>query len=176
MSGQSTLVTLALRFAVLSLFAVGGANAAIPEMHRLAVDLMGWMSDQQFSETYALAQLAPGPNVIVVTLIGYQAAGLAGAAVATLAMVGPTCLLAYGFGRIWDRFKGARWRIAIQNGMVPLSLGLFAAGAYTITRAADHTPIAFLLTATAAGVAFATRLNPLWVFLVAGAVGLAGWV
>jgi hypothetical protein len=66
-----TLLTLAGYFALLSLFAMGGANAALPEMHRLAVEVMQWMNDRQFADMFAMAQVTPGPNVIVVTLIGY---------------------------------------------------------------------------------------------------------
>ena len=100
-SDGDILVSLAGHFALLSLFAVGGANAAVPEMHRVAVELRHWMTDRQFADLFAIAQVSPGPNVIIVTLIGYQAAGLAGAAVATLAMCGPTCVLAYYMGRTW---------------------------------------------------------------------------
>ena len=114
-------------FAMLSLFAVGGANAAIPEMHRIAVDAMHWMSDRQFADSFAIAQMSPGPNVIIVTLIGYHVAGLAGAGVATVAMCGPTCMLAFFVARVWDRFKDAPWRRAIQAGLVwPAILGVLA--------------------------------------------------
>ncbi len=70
-----TLLLLAGYFALMSLFAIGGANSAVPEMHRFAVDVQHWLTDQQFSDTFALAQLTPGPNVIIVTLIGYHVAG-----------------------------------------------------------------------------------------------------
>ncbi|NWG26248.1 MAG: chromate transporter, partial [Pseudorhodoplanes sp.] len=73
---------LAFNFMLMSLFAVGGANAAVPEMHRLAVDVNRWMTDRQFTDMFAIAQVSPGPNVIIVTLIGYHVAGVAGAAVA----------------------------------------------------------------------------------------------
>ena len=92
---DNPLLTLAGYFALLSLFAVGGANAAIPEMHRIAVDVMHWMNDRQFADMFAIAQVSPGPNIIIVTLIGYHVAGFAGAAVATAAMCGPTCLVAF---------------------------------------------------------------------------------
>src|ERR1051325_6347404 len=138
-SDGGALSTLAGHFAILSLFAIGGANAAIPEMHRVAVDAMGWMSDRQFADMFAISQVSPGPNVIIVTLIGYHVAGLAGAAVATVAMTGPTCVLAYFVARTWERFRDAKWRIAIQAGMVPVSLGLIAASALVLVRAADHT-------------------------------------
>jgi len=173
---QNPLTSLFGYFALLSLFAVGGANAAIPEMHRVAVDVMQWMSDRQFADMYAIAQLAPGPNVVIVALIGYHVAGFAGSGVAIGAMCGPTCTLAFVVARTWDRFKEARWRMAIQNGMVPLSLGLIAASAFVLARAADHNVYAFLITAVTAAVAFFTRMNPLWIFVVAGAFGLSGWL
>ena len=173
---QHPLTSLAGYFALLSLFAVGGANAAIPEMHRVAVNVMQWMSDRQFADMYAIAQLAPGPNVVIVALIGYHVAGFAGSGVAIAAMCGPTCTLAFLVARTWDRFKEARWRIAIQAGMVPLSLGLIAASAFVLARAADHNVYALLLTAGTAATAFFTRVNPLWMFLCGGLLGLSGWL
>ena len=173
---DSPLLTLAGYFALLSLFAVGGANAAIPEMHRVAVDVMHWMSDRQFADMFAIAQVSPGPNIIIVTLIGYHVAGFAGAAVATTAMCGPTCLMAFFVSRVWDRFKDAHWRIAIQAGLVPLSLGLIAASAFVLARTADHNVYAGLITAATAAVAYFTRVNPLWMFVVAGVLGLSGWL
>jgi chromate transporter len=173
---SSPLTTMFGYFALLSLFAVGGANAAIPEMHRIAVEVMHWMSDRQFADMFAIAQVSPGPNVIIVALIGFHVAGLAGAAVATTAMCGPTCLLAFLVARVWDRFKDAHWRVAIQTGMVPLSLGLIAASASVLARTADHNVYAGLITAATAAVAFFTRINPLWIFVAAGVMGLSGWL
>ena len=176
MKDEGILRTLAGHFALLSLFAIGGANAAMPEMHRLAVELKGWMTDRQFADLFAIAQVAPGPNVIIVTLIGYQAAGIAGALVATAAMCGPTCIAAYYIGRVWDRFRQARWRIAIQAGLVPITIGLIAASAWVLALAADHNWIAAAITIATAIAGYFSRLNPLWLFGVASLVGLAGYV
>jgi chromate transporter len=176
MKDDGILLTLAGNFALLSLFAVGGANAAVPEMHRVAVGLHGWMTDRQFADLFAIAQLSPGPNVIIVTLIGYQAAGLAGAAVATVAMVGPTCVLAFYMGRVWDRFHQARWRNVIQHGLVPVSIGLIAASALILAQAANHNLIAWSVTLTTAALAYFTRLNPLWLFAAGGLIGLLGYI
>jgi chromate transporter len=172
----SILLLLAGHFAFLSLFAIGGANAAVPEMHRLAVVVMQWMTDQQFADMFALAQLAPGPNVLIVTLIGFHVAGLIGGLVATVGMCGPACVFAYWFARVWDRFKGAKWRTIAEAALGPLSLGLVAASAYVITRAAGQSPGAIGITAATAAVAFTTRLNPLWLFAVAAVLGIAGLV
>jgi chromate transporter len=173
---SGVLMTMAGHFALLSLFAIGGANAAIPEMHRLAVVSLHWMSDRQFSDMYAIAQVSPGPNVIIVTLIGYHVAGLIGAVTATVAMCGPTCVLAFWVARFWDRFKDAPWRTAIQAGMVPLSIGLIAASAFVVARAADRNLIAAGVTVAAAVVASMTRINPLWVFVAGGVLGLTGYL
>ena len=173
---DNPLGTLFIHFAILSLLAVGGANAAIPEMHRIAVDTMHWMNDKQFADMFAISQMSPGPNVMIVTLIGYHVAGLTGAAVATLAMTGPTCALAFGVARVWDRFKDARWRIAVQAGLVPVSLGLIGASALVLARAADNTVYAGAITAAVAVVTYFTRLNPLWLFAFGGLIGLTGLV
>jgi chromate transporter len=134
------------------------------------------MNDRQFADMFAIAQVSPGPNIIIVTLIGYHVAGFAGAAVATGAMCGPTCVLAFLVARTWDRFKDAHWRIAIQAGLVPVSLGLIGASAFVLARAADHNVDAGALTAVTAAIAFATRINPLWLFVAGGVLGLTGWL
>jgi chromate transporter len=167
---------LAAHFALLSLFAIGGAMAVVPEMHRQAVEVSQWMTERQFADLFALGQAAPGPNIIVVTLIGYQAAGIAGALVATLAMCGPTCVITYYVSRTFDRFKDAKWRIVVQAGLVPVSVGLFAAGAFVVARAADKSLVAVCITAATAAVAYWTRFNPLWLFAAAALIGYAGFV
>ena len=174
MNNDNPLLSLAGHFALLSLFAIGGAQAAIPEIHRIAVDVQHWMNERQFADAFALSQVSPGPNVIIVTLIGYHVAGIAGALTATLAMIGPTCVVAFWMTRLWDRFKDAPWRVAIQNGLVPVSVGLIAASAWVVTGAADHSWIAYVVSAATAAVSYFSRINPLWLFVAAGAAGFAG--
>ncbi len=168
-----TLLALMGYFALMSLFAIGGAVSAVPEMHRFAVEVERWMTDRQFSDLFALAQLTPGPNVIIVTLIGYHVAGVAGAAVATLAMCGPTCVFAFYIGDVWERFKEARWRVAIQAGMLPIAIGLVAASALIVGRAAAQSWAAVGVTVASAALTYRLRLNPLWIFAVAALLGLA---
>lgn len=168
------LLTLAGYFALMSLFAIGGANGALPEMHRLAVEVKGWMTDRQFADMFALAQVTPGPNVIIVTLIGYHVAGLAGAVVTTVAMCGPACAFALFVSRIWDRFKRARWRVVIQAGLIPVSIGVMAASALVVARAASTTWVAIAVTAVAAAASYKLTLNPLWIFAAAALLGLIG--
>jgi chromate transporter len=169
-------LTLLWTFALMSLFAVGGANAAIPEMHRVAVDVQHWMTDKQFADIFAISQLAPGPNVLIVTLIGYAVAGVAGALVATMAMCVPTAVLAYYVSRLLARSSHSRWPAIIQAALVPLSIGLMGASALILALSADQNWVGALITLAAAALAFATRLNPLWMLLVGGCLGFAGLI
>jgi chromate transporter len=172
---ESPLAQLALDFGLLSFLAVGGGVAVLPEMQRIVVGTHGWMTATTFARLFALAQAAPGPNVLVVSLVGWQVAGLAGAAVATLAMTVPTSVLAYGMARLWERFREARWRRAVQRGLAPVTLGLMLAAAYLIARAGG-TVAAHLLTAVTAAVVLNTRLHPLWLIALGALLGLLGLV
>lgn len=156
------LTTLLGHFAMLSLVAVGGANAVIPEMHRQAVEVGHWMTDRQFADIFAITQAAPGPNVVIVALIGWQAAGFPGALVAMLGMCAPSSILTFTVFRLWDRFKDRPWRRRVQDGLAPVTVGLVGASAFLLARAADTGFLPVLLTAGAAILAYATRLNPLW--------------
>jgi chromate transporter len=168
--------TLAWTFGVMSLFAVGGANSALPEMHRVAVDVQHWLTDKQFADAFAISQLSPGPNVLIVTLIGYSVAGVTGALVATLAMCLPTALMAYGVSRILTKSSHSRWPAIIQAALVPLSIGLMGASGYILALASDHTWVAALVTVGAAVLASATKLNPFWMLLAGGCLGFTGLI
>jgi chromate transporter len=171
----AALAALAGVFCVLSLIAVGGANALVPEMQRV-VAAQGWMGAEQFAHLFALAQAAPGPNMLVVTLVGWRVAGLPGALVATAAFVVPAGLLTYAVARLWQRHGQAPWRVALQAGLTPVTVGLVTAAAVVLCRATDTGPGTTLLTLASAGVLLATRLHPLWLLAAGAALGTAGLV
>ena len=175
-SDGNPILTLALTFGVMSLFAVGGANSAVPEMHRVAVDVHHWMTDKQFADAFAISQMSPGRNVLIVTLIGYTVAGIGGALLATLAMCAPTAVLAYVVSRLLRRSSHATWPAIVQASLVPLSIGLMGASGLILALASDRTWGAALVTAAAALVAALTRLNPLWLLLAGGILGFAGFI
>jgi chromate transporter len=175
-SDPNPIWTLAWTFGLMSLFAVGGANAAIPEMHRVAVDVHHWMTDKQFADVFAISQMSPGPNVLIVTLIGYSVAGVAGALVATISMCVPTAVLAYGVSRLLTRSSHSRWPAIIQAALVPLSVGLMGASGLILALTSDRTWTAALVTAVAAILAATTRLNPFWLLLGGGCAGFAGLI
>jgi chromate transporter len=171
-----SVVSLALIFAEVSLLAFGGAVAVLPEMHRQIVDIQGWMSASEFSALFALAQAAPGPNMMVVTLIGWRLAGPVGALVSTLALIIPSGVLAAVTVTLWHRFRDKPWRRIVQAGLVPVTVGLIAAGAAIIASAADTNWRLAVITAVIAVAHYATKLHPLWLLAigaVCGAIGLA---
>jgi chromate transporter len=170
-----TLFTLAWTFGVMSLLAVGGANSTIPEMHRVTVDVHRWMSDSQFADMFAISQLSPGPNVLIVTLIGYHVAGIAGAATATFAMCGPSAVLAYFVSKFF-RSNRSPWPALLQAALVPLSIGLMCASGLILALASNHSWIAAAITITSAVLALLIRLNPLWMLMAGGILGFAGVV
>jgi chromate transporter len=169
-----TLVSLALLFSLLSFLSVGGAISAVPEIHRQAVDLHRWMTAREFVDLVAIAQAAPGPNVLFVTLIGHHVAGIPGAIVATVFMCGPACGVAFVIARVFDRFRDKPWRMAVQGGLVPVSIGLVGATALIIARSADHDWKTFAITAATFAITYWTRISPLYALGAATAIGLAG--
>ena len=175
-SPVNVLFTMAWTFGLMSLLAIGGANSTIPEMHRVAVEVRHWMTDAQFADMFAISQLSPGPNVLIVTLIGYHVAGIAGALVATFAMCGPSAVFAYFVSNMLSRSTQSIWPGILQAALVPISIGLMCASGLILTLTSDRSWIAALLTIGAAAVALLTRLNPLWMLVAGGILGFAGIV
>ncbi|MDR3514402.1 MAG: chromate transporter [Azospirillaceae bacterium] len=167
---------LALSMALLSLVAVGGANVVIPDMHRQFVGVYGWLGDADFARLFAIAQAAPGPNVLIVSLIGWHVAGWRGALVATLGMCGPSGVLCYVMTRVWHRGGETWWRRRVQQALGPITVGLIAASGLTLAEAGDHDLVAGVITAVTAVMVATTRVNPLWLLGAGGLVGALGWV
>lgn len=170
-------LSLALVFAMISLMAFGGVNAVLPEMHRQVVDVHQWMSSARFTELFAVAQAAPGPNLMVITLVGWQFGGLTGALIATFAGIIPSCLLAYGVSGFWMRHREKRWRNALKAGMIPVTVGLVASGAFVIMlTVADGDWRLMAVTLATGALVFLTRLHPLIPLAAAGILGYFGIV
>jgi chromate transporter len=168
------LYEIAWRFASLSLLAIGGINALLPEFHRVVVDVEGWMTSAEFADLFALAQLAPGPNAMVVSLFGWKVAGIAGAFVATIAVCGPSSLVSYFAMRALERMRGGAVRDILQRALAPVAIGLVLSSGYTLARAADRNVAAVLLTIISTAAIAKTRVNPIWILAAAAVIGVAG--
>ncbi|HVZ06997.1 chromate transporter [Rhodopila sp.] len=170
------LTDLALVYGQLSLLAFGGANAVIPEMQRQVVEVHHWTTAREFASLYALAQAAPGPNMMVVSLVGWRVAGVIGAIVATVAITLPSSILTLLVAGLWFRFRDAPWRRAVQAGLQPVTAALIMASAVLLvgTVAIDVSATLVVLAATA--LFLRTKLHPLLILGGAAALGVAGLV
>jgi chromate transporter len=171
---MTDLAWLAWTFLWLSFLAVGGGLGVLPEMQR-QVTSFGWVTAQQFVDGYSLAQLTPGPNMLVAIFVGYHAHGLLGAAVAGAAMFLPASVVAALAARYRDRLRQRPWARALEQSLLPIGVGLMAAGAYTLTRSAVHDWLTAAIAVAAFAVLWRGVVPPIAVVVLGGVVGwLAG--
>ena len=135
-----TLIALGLVFAPLSLLSFGGGNAVIADIAQQAIQVQGWTSEREFADLFALSRAAPGPGSMLAALIGWKAAGIGGAAVATIAFYVPSAALVLAVARLWARWRGSVWHTAVERGMAPLAAGLFLSGGIAVLRASPGGP------------------------------------
>ena len=173
---RSEVIALFLHFLMLSAMAVGGTQTVMPDMHRYVVEVHHWITSKQFADAYALAQAAPGPNVMYVTLIGWQAAGWTGAIATTLALVIPSTTITLLFMRVSARNPDAPLGRALRRGLAPIAIGLTLASAWILVRSLNDDWHGYLLTALTVAIVLRTRVNPLWLVAAGALAGMAGLV
>ena len=174
--GASELLALFGHFLLLSLLAVGGAITTAPDMHRYLVVDQGWLSDAQFTASVALAQAAPGPNVLFVAVLGWNVAGAIGAFVTLFGMMLPSTTLALWATRWGARRAQTLFVRTFKAGFAPLTIGLLFATGWVLADPLRVTWPVLMVVAITVILLLRTRLGPLW--LVAGGmlVGALGWV
>jgi chromate transporter len=172
-----------MHYLLLSLLSIGGAITTTSDMHRYLVEQHHWLTDPQFTASIALAQAAPGPNVLFVALMGWNvgmnaggmASALLGVAVAMVGILLPSTTLTYLAAQWGHENRDLRAVRAFKQGMAPLVIGLLFATAWTLSNSSSDVgrqwPL-WLLTAAAALIVWRTKIHLLWL-LAAGA--LLGW-
>ena len=174
MNSPSASVALAAHLALLSSISFGGFPSVLPDVHNF-VTANGWVTDREFANFFAVSQVMPGPNMILMmSFIGLKVGGIPGAMASAFATFGPPCLMYYTAYRMWDRFRDRPWQQILRRGLAPLTIGLVIAGGYVMARAADTGWQSGLVTAAAVGLLLATRLSPLWILIAGGAAGGLG--
>lgn len=174
------LVSLFLHFLTLSLLSIGGAISTVPEMHRFLVDKTGWLTDTSFTSSIALAQAAPGPNILFVAVLGFNVAGLSGAAAAMAGIMLPSTVLTLTATR-WMREHRSHIAVrAFSAGLMPLTLGLIIATGWLLALpflgAEEHRWGALALIVATIVLTLKTRLGLVWMVLAGGVVGALGFV
>jgi chromate transporter len=181
---MTTYLQLIVLFGSLSLMSIGGGNVVLPEMHQRAVHDHHWVTSAQFANLFSIAQAAPGPSILLVVLVGYGAGlhvggvpgAVLGGVVAAVAMVVPAAGVVFAVTRFWERAEESRWRIAVEKGFPPMTVGLILATALVMSRAADHDWRAYLLTAVCTVIFVVSKINPLFIVGAAGVIGYFGIV
>ena len=169
---MTLLLQILVTFSILSLVAVGGANAVLPEMHRQLVELHGWLDDATFSQLYALAQAAPGPNILVASVMGWRIGGWGGMAMATVGMLLPAAVLAWIMAGLVQRLRGAPWLKPAQGGLVPIAVGLLLAAGLVMAEASSQFGLLPLVVVAVSSVfVWRTNYSPLWVLVGGGVLG-----
>ena len=176
----SDLPELLLRFLLLSLLSVGGAMSTAPEMHRFLVSQNGWLDNTEFTTSIAIAQAAPGPNLLFIAVLGYQVFGLSGAAAALIGMLLPSTavtLFASRWGRARRDTVGVR---AFVHGLAPMTISLLVAAgsilALPFIRQPDHRLGGLLLIGLTIAAMMKARISPIWLIAAGAAVGALGGV
>ncbi|MDM4764954.1 chromate transporter [Pelomonas sp. SE-A7] len=177
---QVDLLQMFLHFLGLSLLSIGGAISTAPEMHRYLVGEQHWLSDTTFTNSIALAQAAPGPNILFVAVLGWNIAGPLGAAVAMAGMMLPSTTLVLIATR-WARDNRERLAVkAFSAGMAPLTLGLIVATGWLLALPylADpaHRVATLVLVAATVLITLKTRISLVWLVLGGGVLGAVGVV
>jgi chromate transporter len=163
--------SLFVQFLLLSLMSIGGAIGTVPEMHRYLVLDHHWLDDTQFSAAVAIAQSAPGPNLLFVAVLGWSVAGALGTLVTMTGILLPSTTLAFAAARWGERRRETRGVRAFVNGMAPLTVGLVLTAGWVLTGPSRGSwPLVALVAATTA-IGARTRLSPMWLIAAGGIVG-----
>lgn len=173
---MSMLLSLFLKLSVFSMIAFGGVNALLPELLNLAVNQEQWIDLQTFSDYFAIAQAAPGPNFMTVTLLGWHIYGIVGALVATFAIVWPSSILIFFLQRFILGIKDPVKKKSIQYAAAALAIGLVLSSAWEIALQINHGVAAYLLTIATIGLTLFTRWHPLYLIAIGGVLGLLGFI
>lgn len=160
-------------FARLSLLAFGGGLGILPEMERQVVTARGWVTHREFVDAWALAQVTPGPGMLMVLVVGLRAAGIAGGLLAGVGMFTPAAVLATLVADRWARWTRGRALEILRRTLAPVALGLLGAGCWTLVRLGVDGPLTAALALGALLACLLIRVSPALAVALGAAAGLA---
>ena len=177
MADLHTLWLLFAHFVVVSLMGVGGGVVAVlPEISRYVVDTQHWMTAEELASAFALAQAAPGPNMLFVTLIGWHVAGWVGGLVATFAAIGPATVLGLVVWRAREKATIGPIGRAIHVGLAPMAAGLMLSTGLMLSRTVIVQWSAAITVAATVFIMLRYKPTPVWLIAIGAAAGMLGWL
>lgn len=173
---MNILLSLFLKLSAFSALAFGGINALLPALYELTVVQEQWLDTQTFANFFAIAQAAPGPNLMTVTLIGWHVYGVIGAIVASIAICWPSSIMIYHLQGYIANLRNPKKKQTIQFAASALAVGLVLGSAWDISQQINHSKAAFVLTFVSIVLVVFTRWHPLYLIAIGGALGILGFI
>ena len=173
---MNILLSLFLKLSAFSALAFGGINALLPALYELTVVQERWLDTQTFANFFAIAQAAPGPNLMTVTLIGWHVYGVIGAIVASIAICWPSSIMIYHLQGYIDNLRNPVKKQTIQFAASSLAVGLVLGSAWDISQQINHSKAAFVLTFVSIVLLVFTRWHPLYFIAIGGVLGALGFI
>jgi chromate transporter len=176
MSDPKLVTQLLKTFGALSLMSIGGANATVPEIHRQIVTQLHLLTDASFAKLIAIGQTSPGPNVLVISMIGWSLAGLLGLLAATVAFIGPSGALALATGRLMTCYEAVGIVARLRKALAPVAVGFMLASGVVMTQAAYAGALSLVIIAGVAALVLLTRVSPFWGIFAGALAGIAAYL
>ena len=167
---------LVLHLLVLSLISFGGIPAVLPDLRHFVVGA-NWLTEREFANCFAIVQVLPGPNMILMMgFIGWKVGGLTTAIASGLAIFAPSAALCFTVFRVSERFRDTTWQRILRRGLAPVTIGLVVAGGYVMALTGNTGWVSGAVTVAAAASLLLTRINPLWLLVAGGSLGGFGFL
>lgn len=168
MKDESIFLGLALVFVPFSLTSIGGGGAIIAGIQNETVNVHGWLTSEDFIHLFAVSRSAPGPGMMLATVIGWHVAGWLGALVASLALFVPSSLLCYAVFRWSNSHREKKWHKAMREGLAPVGIGLIMAGVISLFRVTDAGPLGLAIAALSTAILYFIPKFPVLIVLALG--------
>lgn len=173
---MNVLISLFVKLSAFSALAFGGINALLPVLYDLSVNQEHWLDTQTFADFFAIAQAAPGPNLMTVTLIGWHAGGVLGAIIASVAICWPSSIMVFFLQRYITNLRNPITKQTVQFAASALAVGLVLGSAWSISQQITQSVAALLLTLASIAAIILTRWHPLYLIALGAIMGLLGLI
>ena len=171
---MATALGLFWHFLLFGCLAIGGVSTVMPGMYHYVVDEQALVTGREFADLYAIAQAAPGPNALWVTILGLHAAGWMGAIATTLGVMIPASSFSLAASVLHARHADSSLALAFRRGLAPVALGFMLASCWLLLNSVGHDWRGYGLALGALLIVLRTDVNPLWLLAAGGVIGAAG--